>query len=109
MKLATSKTAAEDSGEGLLPGMGEDCGRVCIILNLSEKGSFIYLTMKNIWIYSRINQKGEPGRKDGKERKEQMRQQFLATACLVLLLFTCSRMMVVVGSCGSYFVMKCSL
>lgn len=71
MKLATSKTAAEDSGKGLLPGMGEDCGSVCIILNLSEKGSFIYLTIKNIQIYSRINQKGEPGRKGGKDRRSQ--------------------------------------
>lgn len=37
VKLATAKTAVEDSGEGLLPGMGEDCCGVDIQQNLSGK------------------------------------------------------------------------
>lgn len=48
MKLATSKTAVEDSGEGSAPLVGEDCGGPYITINLSEKGSFIYLTVMNM-------------------------------------------------------------
>lgn len=55
--------------------MGEDCGEVYIILNLSEKGSFIYLTIKNIWIYTRIKKisegkKGETEGSKGREKRE---------------------------------------
>ena len=61
MKLATSKTAVEDSGEGSAPLVGEDCGGPYITINLSEKGSFIYLTVMNMWIHSRINKVSEGG------------------------------------------------
>ena len=37
VKLATAKTAVEDSGEGLFPGIGEDCCGVDIQQNLSGK------------------------------------------------------------------------
>lgn len=53
---------------GLLPGIGEDCGAVYIILNLSAKGRFIELPVKNSWIDSRINKLSE-GRNQG-EREE---------------------------------------
>lgn len=65
MKLATSKTAAEDSGEGA-PGVGEGCGGVYLILNLSEKGSLVYLTVKNIRICNGLSE----GRNRRGERKE---------------------------------------
>lgn len=79
---------------GLLPEIGEDCGGVYIIRNLSEKGSFIELPVKNRWIYIRINklsegrirEKGRKRRRAGRETgRKQRRQQFLATARVVWL------------------------
>lgn len=52
---------------GLLPGIGEDCGAVYIILNLSVKGRFIELPVKNSWIDSRINKLSEGRNQGGKE------------------------------------------
>lgn len=71
--------------------MGEDCGGVYLILNLSEKGGLVYLTMKNTWLYyglseGRNRKWGRKGRK-GSETEEVNGQQFLAKACSVWLLY----------------------
>lgn len=71
--------------------MGEDCGGVYLILNLSEKGGLVYLTMKNIWLYNGLsegrNRKRERKGRKGSETEEVNSQQFLAKACSVWLLY----------------------
>lgn len=75
---------------GLLLGVEEDCGGVYIILNLSEKGSFIYLTIKNTWIYGRINnisegRNWEEEKEGGKGKWEEAKEAAVSGHCLLSL------------------------
>lgn len=64
--------------------MGEDCGEVSVIPNLSEKGGLIYLTMKTICICNRLSEgrNREEGREGEKGNCEEANEAaVLGRAC----------------------------
>lgn len=89
-----------------LPGLGEGCGGVYLILNLSEKGSLVYLTVKNIRICNGLSE-GRNRRGERKEGRVGNLRKWIAASFWPTLArsgsCTCNRIEMV-GACGSCFV-----